>query len=60
MWQKADKKTKNKEKGKEEDKHGDKNEEKRATFTYCGKEVNTALKYLNLQIPKYNTELIIL
>jgi len=42
---KSDKITWNKEKGKEEDKHGDKNQEKWAAFTYCGKEVNTALKY---------------
>jgi hypothetical protein len=50
---KSDKITKNKEKGKEEDKHGDK--KKKTTFTYCGKEGNTALKCLNLLIPKYHT-----
>jgi hypothetical protein len=57
---KSDEITKNKEKGKEEDKHEDKNQEKRVTFTYCGKEVDTALKYLKLLISKYHTKLIIL
>jgi hypothetical protein len=49
---KSNKITKNKEEGKEKGKHGDKNQEKWATFTYCGKEVNTALKYLKLLISK--------
>jgi hypothetical protein len=57
---KSDKITKNKGKGKEGDKYGDKNQEKWATFTCCGKERNTTLRYLTLLVSKYHTKFVIL